>query len=447
MQDDYKTKFRLRISRLAVLLIVLLLMTLPARAVLFTGYTLQNLSNTALAPALTLWQYSLRGLGDTPLLQRLHVLEVDPRKMENLQLMPAGKSGQIHGLQKTTESMAWLEARHPELHALAAINGDFFDMSAGGPLGLTMQEGRLMMTSEFPQGWVFGLTADGRARIGQPRVELSFSAARDGQAILRDIPIDALNCLRGDVEPYKSTPSNAWKARQDNELVLYTPDWYRSTMALDGGYEVRLDVAGDILPNQLLQAKVSGIHGTGKATLAGSEQVPQGTALSKNTMVLSATGDAIATLRQLKKGDVVSIDCFVSSDWADVVTCLGGGRPDGGPLLVRNGQIRPDDRMVEDYQYFYVPHPRTMAGIRKDGSYFFLMAEGYASGTADGLTVQQLAQVALDLGADIALNLDGGTSSTMALREGNGFAVISNSANPRRAETSVGNSLVFCERR
>jgi hypothetical protein len=340
-----------------------------------------------------------------------------------------------------------VEVRHPELRALAATNGDFFDISAGGPLGLTMQAGRLMMTSEFTQGWVFGLTADGQACIGQPKVELRISAARSGQEILSGIRIDALNCLRSDIESYRSTPSNAWQARQDNELVLYTPDWYRSTMALDGGYEVRLDVAGDILPNQLLQAKVSGIQGTGKLTLAGSEQVPQGTALSRNTMVLSATGEAIATLRQLKKGDEVSINCVMSQDWADIVTCLGGGRPDGGPLLVRDGRIRPDDRMVEDYQYFYVPHPRTMAGIRKDGSYFFLVAEGYASGLADGLTVQQLARIALDLGADIALNLDGGPSSTMALREGNGFSVISNSANPRRPETAVGNSLVFCERR
>jgi len=415
--------------------------------VLFTGYTLQNLSNAALAPGLDLWEYSLCGFGETPLYQRLHVLEVDPNRIEGLEMMPASKNGQVHGLQKTTESMAWLEARHPELRALAAINGDFFDMSAGGPLGLTMQAGRLMMTSEFPQGWVFGLTADGQARIGQPKVELRFSAVRNGQEILSSITIDALNCLRADVESHQSTPGNAWQARQDNELVLYTPDWYRSTMALDGGYEVRLDVAGDILPNQTLQGKVSGIHNTGKVTLAGSEQVPQGTALSAGTMVLSATGESIVTLRQLKKGDVISIDCMVSPDWADIVTCLGGGRPDGGPLLVRDGQIQPDDRLVEDYQYFYVPHPRTMVGIRKDGSYFFLLAEGYSPGAASGLTVQQLAQIALDLGADIALNLDGGPSSTMAVRDRNGFTVISNSANQRRPETAVGNSLVFCERR
>jgi len=182
-------------------------------------------------------------------------------------------------------------------------------------------------------------------------------------------------------------------------------------------------------------------------TLAGSDQVPQGTALSQGTMVLSATDDAIATLRQLKKGDVVSIDCVMSPDWADVVTCLGGGRPDGGPLLVRDGQIQPDDLLVEDYQYFYTANPRTMAGIRRDGSYFFLVTDGYTPGAANGLTVQQLARIALDLGANIALNLDGGPSSTMALREGDAFAVILNSAGGRRLETAVGNSLVFCERR
>lgn len=433
-----------KIRWLAALAFILLLTAPLAGAALFTGYALQSLSNTTLAPGLDLWAYSLRGLGDEPLFQRLHVLETDPRKTQGLKLMLAGKNGQIHGLQKTTDSMAWLEARHPDLRVLAAINGDFFDTSAGGPLGLTMQAGRLMMTSEFPQGWVFGLTADGRARIGQPQVRLSFSAQREGQEVFGGVRIDALNCLRADIEPFRSSPGNAWQARQDNELVLYTHDWYRATMALDGGYEVRLDVKGDILPNRRLRGRVSGIHGTGKKTLAGSEQVPQGTALSQSTMVLSATGKAVAILRQLQMGDMVSIDCVMSPDWADIFTCLGGGRPDGGPLLVSDGQIQPDDRRVEDYHYFYVPHPRTMAGIRKDGSYFFVAADGYAPGEAGGLTVQQLAQIALDLGADIALNLDGGPSTTLAVRQGDGFAVISGSTG---SQTRVGNSLVFCERR
>ena len=436
-----------KIRRLAALALVLLLTAPHARAALFTGYALQNLSNTTLAPGLDLWAYSLRGPGDEPLFQRLHVLEMDPRKMEGLKLMLAGKNGQIHGLQKTSDSMAWLESRHPDLRVLAAINGDFFDTSAGGPLGLTMQAGRLMMTSEFPKAWVFGLTAEGQARIGHPQVQLSFSAARKGQEVLSGVRIDALNCLRADIAPGRSTPGNAWQARQDNELVVYTHDWYRATMASDGGYEVRLDVTGDILPNQRLQGKVSGIYGTGTNTLAGSQQVPQGMALSQSTMVLSATGKAIGALRQLRMGDMVSIDCLMSPDWADIFTCLGGGRPDGGPLLVRDGQIQPDDRRVEDYHYFYVPHPRTLAGIRKDGSYFFLVADGYTPGEASGLTVQQLAQIALDLGADIALNLDGGPSSTLAVRQGKGFAVISGSTGSSGAQTRVGNSLVFCERR
>ncbi len=435
------------IRGLAVLAFALLMAAPLARAVLFTGYTLQNLSNTTLAPGLDLWAYSLRGSGEEPLFQRLHVLETDPRKTQGLKLMLAGKNGQIHGLQKTTDSMIWLASRHPDLHVLAGINGDFFDTSAGGPLGLTMQAGRLMMTSEFPKAWVFGLTADGRACIGRPQVQLSFSAMRQGQEVMSGVRIDALNCLRADIEPGRSTPGNAWQARQDNELVVYTRDWYRSTMAPDGGYEVRLDVTGDILPNRRLLGKVSGIYGTGKTTLSGSGQVPQGTALSQSTMVLSATGRAVAALRQLQMGDAVSVDCVMSPDWADIFTCLGGGRPDGGPLLVMDGQIQPDDRRVEDYSYFYVSHPRTLAGIRKDGSYFFVVADGYAPGEASGLTVQQLAQIALDLGADIALNLDGGPSSTMAVRQGEGFTVISSSTGSSGSETRVGNSLVFCERR
>ena len=151
---------------------------------------------------------------------------------------------------------------------------------------------------------------------------------------------------------------------------------------------------------------------------------------------------AIEVLRQLQPGDEVTIRSTISADWADIENCLGGGRPDGGPLLVLEGVIQPEHPEVDDYQYFYPSrHPRTAAGIRADGRLFLLSAEGYRPGAADGLSIAELSQIMLDLGARTALNLDGGPSSALVIRTPDGFVPLTR---VDRRQTPVGNALVIC---
>ncbi|MHC1787118.1 MAG: phosphodiester glycosidase family protein [Christensenellales bacterium] len=409
----------------------------------FTDYGIAGSRSLPLGEGLDLFEYTLQSRSEPPLAQRLHVLEARPLTSPRLRLALASREGRIRGLQTTSGSLAWYKAQEPGLSVLAGINGDFFDMKAGGPLGLTMRAGRVLSSGEFPQGWVFGLTAEGRARIGRPVLTLSFSASREGQVLLADTPIQALNCLRGDVMDFQSRPDNAYQARLDNGLVLYTPDWYRATMAADGGYEVLLQVPGDLLPGIPLEGEVVGIHGRSRVTVAGTGAIPQGTPLRPGRMVLSAAGGAVQALRLLRRGDRVTITCALSPDWADIITCLGGGRPDGGPLLVQDGLPVPEDRSADDAPYFYAAHPRTAVAIRADGSCFFLIAEGYQPGIADGLTISALTRIALDLGAQTALNLDGGPSTTLVIPGADGCQVIPG-AGPGSPETAVGNSLLFC---
>ncbi|NLD33679.1 MAG: phosphodiester glycosidase family protein [Clostridiales bacterium] len=427
-------------ATLLALLLLLTALTAQAGAPRFADFTLAEISNQPLADGLVLWTYALRaGEGEDMVAQRLHVLEIAPGT--SLHLVSVSRDMQVKTLQTVPEAMALAAQLWPWWTPVAAINGDFFDTAAGGALGLTIREGRLIQTGEFPQGWSLGFTAQGQARLGQPQVQLYLSAQRDGQPLMTDLPIDALNALRADVIPSRSAPRNAYQARQDNRLVLYTADWYRATMAADGGWETALAVEGALTPGGTLHGTVRGYHDTARVTVAGDAQVPQGTALKAGTAVLSATGDAIQVLRRLNVGDRVSIRAQISQDWTDIVSCLGGGRPDGGPLLVQDGIIQPEHPEVDDYGYFYPSrHPRTAAGIRADGRLFLLMARGYRPGEADGLSVAELAQVMLDLGAHTALNLDGGPSSSLAVRTPDGFLPL----NGRTRQTPVGNALVIC---
>ncbi len=432
------------LSRALACLLVCLLPWAALAAPGFSDYALLRAENQRLAAGLDLWRYELISRSDPARRQLLHVLAPKPEDNPRLRFRVVSREGLVKGLQPTSQGMAWLQQQAPGLRPLAAINGDFFDMRAGGALGLTVDEGRLKQSGEFSQGWSLGFDAQGRARIGQPRLDMRLSAKRQGQTVVADVPIDALNALRADIAPGQSTPNNAYQARMDNHLVLYTSDYYRATMAPDGGYELRLDTEDSLRPDAEVQARVSAVHKSGKVTVAGTAAIPQGMPLGKGHMALSATGPAAEPLRGLRLGDQVSIRADLSPDWSDLPTILGGGRPDGGPLLVKDGHIQPEHPEVDDYQYFYPSaHARTAAGIRPDGSFFLLVAEGYQPGIAEGLSVAELAQIMIDLGADIALNLDGGPSSTLALPTQGGFAAVTSPG--RRGETAVGNSLVICE--
>jgi hypothetical protein len=84
----------------------------------------------------------------------------------------------------------------------------------------------------------------------------------------------------------------------------------------------------------------------------------------------------------------------------------------GSHLLVWNGRLLP----IQDQ----ATHPRTLAGIGADGRLILVVADGRRPGYSVGLRLADAAKLMLDLGCDSALNLDGGGSSAMVLRDKEG---------------------------
>lgn len=143
-------------------------------------------------------------------------------------------------------------------------------------------------------------------------------------------------------------------------------------------------------------------------------------------MVLSLTDSKDSQRADIRKGDTIVISCTASENLLDVVTATGGGRPDGGPLLLHNGEIcTPDLSLNDDNPYFYKRHARTAAGVREDGRWFILVVEAYRTGST-GVTIDVLQQWMHLLGAVEAINLDGGSSSTMVIREKNKLKAVTN---------------------
>ena len=60
-----------------------------------------------------------------------------------------------------------------------------------------------------------------------------------------------------------------------------------------------------------------------------------------------------------------------------------------------------------------------------------------------GMTLEQTQAVLKDLGAYTAVNLDGGPSTTMAVRQGEKLKVVTNTTGVKDRQTPVGSALIL----
>ena len=64
--------------------------------------------------------------------------------------------------------------------------------------------------------------------------------------------------------------------------------------------------------------------------------------------------------------------------------------------------------------YTYIRrHPRTAIGTDKSGDVYLVVVDGRSKGNAEGVTIAELTKICEWLGLSNAINLDGGSSSTM----------------------------------
>jgi exopolysaccharide biosynthesis protein len=97
----------------------------------------------------------------------------------------------------------------------------------------------------------------------------------------------------------------------------------------------------------------------------------------------------------------------------------------GGPRLLARGRTAVASR-AEGFAPLEAPsffgsfvasrNPRTLAGVRRDGRILLVTVDGRRPGWSAGVTLPEAARVMRALGAQDALNLDGGGSTTMTVR-------------------------------
>jgi hypothetical protein len=274
---------------------------------------------------------------------------------------------------------------------VGGVNGDFFDISdTGAPVGVGVKDGVTLHGPAQPLGW-----------------NISFVVRADGVPVIKRSPTQTTITAR---PALRVTNVNGPHVIEQG-IGLYTPIWGRAP-----GYRVLEGAPRD----NVRQVVVRGGRVVSNTRTVWTDRAVEG------RMLLGRGEGAEKLRRELPVGTRTSV--VLGTTDAPRVAISGDAE------LLRDGAlVTNDDRYL---------HPRTAVGIDEDtGDVLLLVVDGRQS-FSRGYTQVETARLLRDLGAEDALNLDGGGSSTMVARKTSGRLGVLNSPSDGY-QRPVANGLSF----
>jgi hypothetical protein len=243
------------------------------------------------------------------------------------------------------------------------------------------------LTRETPEGPIRGWVA--RVDLTSPRVSFAVTGPMEHRA--------------GDPEGAEArlVPTDAWAEEAGVDL------------AVNASFFARLGGPGAPLFGWTggLPVDVLGLSRSDGRTVSPPRRGGEGEGASPDPALLiheTRNGWCPCTLRATyaAEQDVTGIE--------DAVAGMGRKGSHPGTLLVENGQDRGATAQVSPAER----HPRTAAGVSRDGrTLLLLVVDGRQPEWSVGATLPELGQMMLDAGAWNAVNLDGGGSTAIWHRE------------------------------
>ncbi|MGD7789510.1 phosphodiester glycosidase family protein [Propionibacteriaceae bacterium Y1700] len=264
--------------------------------------------------------------------------------------------------------------------AVAATNASYFDISTtGAPWGVGISNGEMVQSPHIadPLGACADcnvvITEEGAAAVGEILFEGTINLPGGGTARL-----DALNKPRFQIA---------------DGIMAFTPVWGSATRNRP------VDDTQDKIEIVVTGGKVSAIN-----PVPGSGELPDG------SFTLVARGAGVDQLAGLVIGDPVSISYDFRTPDDQKIRAAASGRQ----ILVADGVPQKPRVNSSDPQ----AHPRTAVGFSEDGKEMFMLTvDGRQPEFSNGVTLDELAVMMVDLGAHSAVNFDGGGSTTIVARK------------------------------
>ncbi|MFE4173592.1 phosphodiester glycosidase family protein [Streptomyces sp. NPDC056909] len=340
--------------------------------------------------------YDGRQLADR---ESVHVAVIDPARFRGT--VASTHDGNVAD-RETTSSVA------VENGSLLAVNGGFFitsdaDGVQGTVAGIAAYDGELESMAVGSRAAL--ILADGgrHPRIADLSTTVTARAKSSTYAVqgINRLPGKVRNCGRPGGVPTGLARHDTTCSLPD-DLVKFTPR-FRAALPEGAGSQVVLDSKDRVVS-------------------AG----PRGGAVPAGGSVLQGIGGAADWLTAHgRKGERIPVQ--------EVIRDSAGRRIELGahdsvvsaaPTLVKNGRIAIDaategtlDPLDLSFGFAWsnVRQPRTMAGIDGHGRLLLVTVDGRQPGVSEGFTLAEAARFMRSLGAEQALNLDGGGSSAMVV--------------------------------
>ncbi len=335
-------------------------------------------------------------LGEGPV--KIDLVEVDLTD-NNIRIETAIANELLNkGLERTSELVKRKMAGGE--YVLAAVNGDFF-----GDKPLQAQNS-MVIKGEYAKGvrkqrGMFGISKENIPFIGELQFHGFLVSGKD------TIEIDALN-------------SNS----KDYLNVAYNYFW-DGVFSIDNEHAFVIVLPkSEVKPNTWIKGEIKGFLTEYNKMFAAD-----------NFLIYSIEKDKLPLLR---KENSKEVELFLGTKTfiKDIHTIIGGL-----PTLAKNGK-RPESFLGKEGlsgEGFIAKNPRTVIGYNREKTKFYMAAiDGRQKDISIGMTLYELADFMLSKGCYDVLNLDGGGSTILTIRDS-----IVNSPSDKTGERSVGNSLII----
>jgi len=280
-----------------------------------------------------------------------------------------------------------------------AVNADFFSFDPPGiPVGAHINDGQVI-SGPSPSRPLVGFDRSGRIWMGV---------------------LGTAGFLRADGD---SIPLAGWNQRRADGIRLFDSRWGRATDSASRTLELAVDSSGRII--------------TVDTTDAGTP-IPAG----GSVIAIDGADSSLHAqrARALRVGSTVT--------WRITLAPLTPVVAVGGlPVLLTDSVITPRLDSIGGANFGPIRHPRTAVAVRHDRQRLLLVTvDGRQPGYSEGMTLVELAGFLRAIGATDAINLDGGGSTTMAVRRADGSVAVVNRPSDRNGERAVANALALVRR-
>ena len=187
---------------------------------------------------------------------------------------------------------------------------------------------------------------------------------------------------------------------------------YLHTGTVDDSYNL-MPQRGQNVADQMRCASENGIHAiaavNGDFFSIKSTYMPSGLCIKDGT-VIRENSNYRPFSAFTKDGQYIICDGKLDKVAYDTLSVAVGG----SHVIVRNGM--PYD-LQQDSEFSITSHPRTLSGVKEDGTILFVVIDGRQPKHSNGAPLERCARIMIALGAKDAINHDGGGSSTMILHD------------------------------